>query len=485
MNYRIVIQILGLILTFLGIAMLAPLPFSFYYQSGDHFGIINSALITIAVGLISYFSMKNKSKNVKNDIRPKEGFAIVGLSWIFMSAFGSLPFILSGAIPNFTDAYFETMSGFTTTGASILSDIEALPKGVMFWRSFTHWLGGMGIIVLSIAILPFLGVAGMQLFKAEVPGPTADKLTPRVTETAKILWGVYFLLTFLQTILLMFGGMDLFDSLCHTFGTMATGGYSTKNASVAYFNNAFIDYVIIIFMILSGMNFSLHYRLLRGNFRDFFKNEESKFFLLIILVSALIITVDVYYLHISNINDSFRHSLFQVVSIITTTGYATKDYEVWSVSSHIILLLLMYVGGCAGSTGGGLKVVRLLLLLKYAYSEIKRLVHPKAVIPIRIGGVPVEKSIMTNIAGFFIVYVFIAAISILLITFFGVDFLTSFGAVSATLNNVGPGIGNVGPTENYSHLPIAVKWLLSFLMLLGRLEVFTILVLLTPTFWRK
>jgi len=333
--------------------------------------------------------------------------------------------------------------------------------------------------------LPILGVAGMQLFKAEVPGPTADKLTPRITETAKILWGVYFLLTVVETILLMFAGMNLFDALCHTFGTMATGGFSTKNASIAAYNNPWIEYIIIIFMIIAGMNFALHYRVLTGNFRDLFRNEEARYFLLIISIATVFLTFDIARHNMADFENAFRYGLFQVVSIITTTGYGTFDYEKLSYTTHFILLILMFVGGCAGSTGGGLKVIRTIILSKYAYSEIKRLVHPKAIVPVRFGGKAVDKAILANISGFFIIYMFISAISVLLITFFNIDIVTSIGAVAACINNIGPGLADVGPTDNYAFFHPVVKWLLSFLMLIGRLEVFTVLVLFTSTFWKK
>lgn len=485
MNYKIVIKILGLILIFLSFTMLLPLPFSYYYNSKDQASFITSFFITFLVGALAFFSFKRNIEKSQKDIHPREGFAIVGFGWIVLSIFGALPFVISGAIPSYTDAFFETMSGFTTTGASILTDIEALPKGILFWRSFTHWIGGMGIIVLSIAILPFLGVAGMQLFKAEVPGPTADKLTPRITETAKILWGVYFLFTIIETILLMLAGMNLYEALCHTFGTMATGGFSTKNASIAAFNNPVIDYIIIVFMIIAGMNFALHYRVLSGKFSDLLRNEEAKYFLLVIFFSTAFLTYDILRLNLANFSDAIRYALFQVVSIITTTGYGTFDYEKLSTTTHFILLILMFIGGCAGSTGGGLKVIRTIILTKYAYSEIKRLVHPKAIIPVRFGGKCVDKTILANISGFFIVYVLISILSVLFITSFQVDIITSIGAVAACINNIGPGLADVGPTDNYSHFHPVIKWYLSFLMLLGRLEVFTILVLLTPTFWKK
>ncbi|HOM05929.1 MAG TPA: potassium transporter TrkG, partial [Candidatus Kapabacteria bacterium] len=337
MNLKIVAKILGLILIFLSFTMLLPLPFAYYYDSQDQASFIFSFSITFLVGILAFFSTKRNLGASQKDIHPKEGFAIVGFGWVALSLFGALPYVISGAIPSYTDAFFETMSGFTTTGASILSDIEALPKGILFWRSFTHWIGGMGIIVFSIAILPFLGVAGMQLFKAEVPGPTADKLTPRITETAKILWGVYFMFTIIETVLLMFAGINLYDALCHTFGTMATGGFSTKNASIAAFNNPTIDYIIIFFMIIAGANFALHYRVLTGNYRELFRNEELKYFLLIIIFATAFITYDILRLNYVNLSDSIRHALFQVVSIMTTTGYGTFDYEKLSATTHFIL----------------------------------------------------------------------------------------------------------------------------------------------------
>ncbi len=485
MNLKIVAKILGLILIFLSFTMLLQLPFAYYYDSQDQASFIFSFSITFLVGILAFFSTKRNLGASQKDIHPKEGFAIVGFGWVALSLFGALPYVISGAIPSYTDAFFETMSGFTTTGASILTDIEALPKGILFWRSFTHWIGGMGIIVFSIAILPFLGVAGMQLFKAEVPGPTADKLTPRITETAKILWGVYFLFTIIETVLLMFAGINLYDALCHTFGTMATGGFSTKNASIAAFNNPTIDYIIIFFMIIAGANFALHYRVLTGNYRELFRNEELKYFLLVIIFATAFITYDILRLNYVNLSDSIRHALFQVVSIMTTTGYGTFDYEKLSATTHFILLLLMFIGGCAGSTGGGLKVVRSIILTKYVYTEIKRLIHPKAIIPVRFGGRAIEKNILSNISAFFIIYLLISVFSILLLTLFNVDIVTSIGAVAACINNIGPGLADVGPTDNYSLFHPFVKWFLSFLMLLGRLEIFTILVLLTPAFWKK
>jgi trk system potassium uptake protein TrkH len=480
MQYRSVIHLLGLLLCSLAVAMLLPLPFSFYYGGGDHYALLLSAGITTVVGFGAY-----KSTQLERTLRAREGFAIVTFGWLCFSAFGSLPYLLSGTIPSLTDAFFETISGFTTTGATILTDIEALPHGILFWRSLTHWLGGMGIIVLSLAILPFLGVGGMQLFKAEVPGPVADKLTPRVTETAKILWGVYLLLSGAQTLLLLLGGMTLFDALCHTFGTMATGGYSTRNASVGAYNSAYIDYVIIIFMFLAGANFSLHYRLLRGNWRVYRRDREFLVYLGIVGVATLIIGIDLWLNSYDNVADALRYALFQVVSIQTTTGYGTADYEQWSFSSQYVLLLLMFVGGCAGSTGGGMKVMRLHLLFKFSITEFTRLLHPTAVVPVRMRQVAIPRDVITNILGFFVLYIFLFALGVLIMTLLGLDILTALGAVAATLGNIGPGFANVGPTDNFSFIHPVGKWVLALLMLVGRLEIFTVLVLFSPAFWKK
>ena len=460
--------------------MLLPVPFSLYYGGGDHWALLISAAITAVIGLVVY-----RFTNLERTLRAREGFAIVTFGWIFFSLFGSLPYLLSGAIPSITDAFFETMSGFTTTGATILTDIEALPHGILLWRSLTHWLGGMGIIVLSLAILPFLGVGGMQLFKAEVPGPVADKLTPRVTETAKILWGVYMLFTVVETILLMIGGMTLFDALCHTFGTMATGGYSTRNASVGAYDSAYIDYVIVIFMFLAGVNFSLHYRLLRGNWRAYREDREFLVYVGLIVVATLIIGIDIWRNVYGNAADALRYALFQVVSIQTTTGYGTADYEQWSYSSQFLLWLLMFVGGCAGSTGGGMKVMRLHLLFKFAVAEFTKLLHPHAIVPVRMRQVAIPRDVITNILGYFVLFIFLFVSGVFIMTLLGLDILSALGAVVASLGNIGPGLNLVGPTDNYGFLPAAGKWVLCALMLMGRLEIFTVLVLFSPAFWKK
>jgi trk system potassium uptake protein TrkH len=465
---------------FLAAAMLLPIPFSLYYGETDYQALLISAGITLVVGFIGF-----KSTRFAKDLRPKEGFAVVTFGWLSFSLFGSLPFLFSGAIPSFTNAFFETISGFTTTGASILTDIERLPHGILFWRSLTHWIGGMGIIVLSLAILPFLGVGGMQLFKAEVPGPVADRLTPRITETAKILWGVYVLLSAAEAGLLMLGGMDLFDALCHTFGTMATGGYSTRNASIAAYNSAYIDYVVIFFMVLAGTNFSLHYRFLKRDFRAYFRNTEFLFFLSIIGMATVIVFADTFFNQYQNAAVALRKTLFQVVSILTTTGYSTEDYEKWSFGSQFILFVMMFMGGCAGSTGGGMKIMRIHLLVKFVFSEITRLLHPHAVVPVRIGQTAVPREVATNVLGFFVLSMLIFILGVLVMSTMGLDMATSFGAVAASLWNIGPGLGAVGPADNYAHIPLLGKWILGFLMLMGRLEVFTVIILFSPSYWRK
>jgi trk system potassium uptake protein TrkH len=480
MHIYLVVHILGFLLIFLSAAMLLPIPFSLYYGEGDFIFFIISALITFATGFAAF-----KLTRFDRDVRAREGFAIVTLGWISFSLLGCLPFLLSGYIPSLTNAFFETMSGFTTTGATILVDIERLPHGLLFWRSLTHWLGGMGIVVLSVAILPFLGVGGMQLFKAEVPGPVPDKLTPRVTQTAKILWGVYILISSLETSLLMLGGMNLFDALCHTFGTMATGGFSVKNASIGHYNSAYIDYVIIFFMLAAGTNFSLHYRFLKRQFNSYIKNNEFRFLIFLVCSATIFIGTNTYLQHYSNAETAFRKTLFQATSILTTTGYTTANFEQWAFSSQFVLFLLMFIGGCAGSTGGGMKIIRLYVLIKFVFAEIRRLIHPKAVIPIRVGNAVISRDIVRNILGFLALMIALFIGGVIVMTILGLDLVSAFGAVAATLNNIGPGLGSVGPTDNYAHIPMIGKWVLTFFMLAGRLEIYTVLILFAPSFWKK
>jgi len=477
-----VIKVLGLLLIIEGIAMWLSLPFSWYYGSDDFNAILNSGLITLGIGAFSFLLTFRKTNRAH--VGKREGFMIVSLAWVIFSIFGTLPFLLSGSIDNFTDAYFETMSGFTTTGASILNDIEAVPHGVLFWRSMTHWIGGMGIIVLSLAILPLLGVGGMQLFVAEVPGPVPDKLHPRITGTAKRLWGIYVLFTIIQTILLMLGNMSLFDALCHAFGTMATGGFSTQNASVANYS-PYIQYVIIVFMFFAGMNFTLHYFSLHGQISKVLKNQEFRFYALITFSASLVISLVVYLNMQIEGEKAFRDALFQVISIITTTGFVSADYLLWPHFAWLIIFVLMFTGGSAGSTGGGMKSIRILLLFKAAAVHLRKLVHPRAFIPVRYNGHAVKDDIIFSIMSFGLFYILIFVIGTILMSAIGLDMESAMGASIAALGNIGPGIGSVGPVENYASIPFLGKWILSFLMLLGRLELFTILVFLSPGFWKK
>lgn len=482
MNYKIIINIIGFLLILTGILMLSGIPFSIYYGHNDIISILLSSFITIFSGIILWFFTRNADKQ---QLGKREGYLIVTLGWLVMSFFGTLPFIIHGSIPSFTDAFFETMSGFTTTGATILVDIEKLPAGLLFWRSMTQWIGGMGIIVLSLAIMPLLGIGGMQLFSAEVPGITKDKFHPRVKETAKRLWGIYVLLTATETLFLVIGGLNLFDAINHSLTTMATGGFSTKNASTAYFDSPFVQYVFIVFMFFAGMNFTLHYYALHKNFDIFKKNSEFKFYISFIFGATLIIMFVHRPHHTFNIEESFRQTLFHVTSLVTTTGYVSSDYENWAPFSRIVFFILLFIGGCAGSTGGGIKFARHSLLMKNSWLEFKRLIHPRAIIPVRFNDKSVSLEIVSNVQAFFLIYILIFVVGALLLSILGLDFFTSIGASATCLGNVGPGLGVVGPVGNFSSLPDLAKWILSFFMLVGRLEIFTVLLLFTPAFWKK
>lgn len=492
-NLNIIAKAIGILLTIEGVFVLLSLPFSMYYSDPDYSQIhlfqpgrdfwpmLLSAAMMITVGLVLTWLYRHASTALSK----REGFIIVTSSWVVISFFGAFPFFLSGDIPSYTDAFFETMSGLTTTGATILNDIEAMPKGLLFWRSMTHWIGGMGIIVLSLAILPFFGIGGMSLFVAEVPGPTPDKLHPRITATAKRLWGIYVLLTFVETLLLMAGGMDLFNGLTHSFGTMATGGFSPKNTSIAEFS-PYIQYIIVLFMVLAGTNFTLHYLALHGRIKEVFRNEEYRYFLGILGVFTLLITSFLIFNGFAGWEESFRKGLFQVVSIVTTTGYITSDYLTWPVSLWVIIFMLMFIGGSAGSTGGGIKVMRQLLIFKNSFLELKRMVHPNAIIPVRFNQKTVGRNVIYNILAFFVLYLIIFALSLIVMSLvMGLDFETAVGSVAATIGNIGPGIGGVGPVENYAAIPAVGKWFLALLMLIGRLELFTVLILFSRGFWKR
>ncbi len=479
-NIRLIINILGLLWILNGIFMLLCLPVSIYYQDGDWNALALSGLITLGFGVSVW---KGASRKELGKFKKRDGYLIVTLGWITMSVFGSLPYLISGEIISFTDAFFETLSGFTTTGASILNDIESMGRGILFWRSLTQWIGGMGIIVLTVAILPMLGIAGMQLFVAEAPGVTPDKLKPRITDTAKRLWLVYVLLTVAELMLLWAGGMSFFDASNHALTTMATGGFSTKQASIAYFNSPYIEYVIVIFMFLAGTNFSVNYFALHGQFKKVWGNEEFRYYLKFTVVFVLLISMVIWSVSDNGFEKSFRNSLFQLVSIITTTGYVTADYTAWVPFITIFIFMLMFIGASAGSTAGGVKVVRHIILLKNSILELRRQIHPAAVLPVRLNKKAVTNEITYNVMAFMIIYFMVFAVGSLLMAAMGNDFLTSIGAVATCLGNIGPGIGTVGPVDNFAHLSDLAKWLLSFLMLLGRLELFTVLILFSPHFW--
>ncbi len=479
-NYRLVFNILGTLLLFNGALMMTALPFSYKHHE-SMFPLLAAGGITLLIGLI--FRMLTARK-LTLDMHMKEGYMVVTFAWIFMSLTGALPYVISGAIPSYTNAFFETMSGFTTTGASILSDIESLPKGILFWRSMTHWIGGMGIIVLAIAVMPVLGFGGMQMFAAEASGLTTDKLHPRITDTAKRLWIIYVLITGAQTAMLMFGEMDFYESLNHSMSTVATGGFSTNNVSLVN-ASPYTQYVVTFFMFTAGINFALHYFTLKGRLGKVFKNEEFKFYLIVVLILSFVVAIALLWKKELPAEQAFREALFHVVSIITTTGFIAADYEQWTPFLIYLIFVISFFGACAGSTAGGLKMVRVRLLLKDSALELKRLLHPRAVIPVRISGKNVPREVMANVLAFFFFYILIFGIGSMILTMLGMDLHSSMGSAVACMSNVGPGIGSVGAMDNYSHVPVAGKWLLSFLMLVGRLEIFTVLLLLTPGFWKK
>lgn len=479
-HFSIVMKVLSFLLVIEAVFMLSSLPFAWYY-SESMLPIMYSALITGGIGLVGWWSAGKKDRK---SIGKREGYLIVALTWVVISVFGALPFMFSGSIPDFTDAFFETISGFTTTGASILTDIEAVPKNILYWRAMTHWIGGMGIIVLTVAILPFLGIGGLQLMIAEMPGITPDKLHPRMTATAKRLWGIYVIFTVAEIGLLWLGEMDFFDSVCHSFATMATGGFSTKNDSVAGFS-AYSQYIIIGFMFLAGTNFTLHYFFLHRDFKKVFSNEEFKLYAWIVVLVTIFITVGLLVYANPGIEQAFRDTLFSVVSIITTTGFVTANYYAWPSFLWMLIFALMFIGGSAGSTGGGVKVIRHLLLIRNSWQELKRSIHPQGIIPVKYNGKSVSQQMIFNVMAFFLMYVLIFSGGTVMLSLLGVDFETSVGASIATLGNIGPGIGHVGPVDNYAFFDPAAKWILSFLMLLGRLELFTILIVISPAFWRR
>ncbi|MEC9376968.1 MAG: TrkH family potassium uptake protein [Candidatus Neomarinimicrobiota bacterium] len=479
MRIKTLLNILGALLSILGITMVVPIFISLGYGEPDWEGFLISSIICVIVGFPTWFITRHNQSLTNRD-----GFAIVTFSWVLAGIAGSFPFYFSGAIPNVTDAFFESMSGVTTTGASILNNIESLPHGVLYWRSFIQWIGGMGIIVFYIAVLPLLGVGGVQLFKAEVPGPVADKIKPRVRETAKVLWIVYVGITFAEIIALSVAGMSIFDAVCHGFTTMPTGGFSTKNTSIGYFESSIIHYIIIFFMFLAGVNFSLHFRAIHGDIKTYIKDKEFLAYLGGVLIVTLVVFSAVSFQGDSLNALNFRDSLFTTISILTTTGYSSADYELWPAFVQLILLALMFVGGMGGSTGGGMKVIRVMLLLKYAGHETRRMLHARALIPIRIGKQLIKEDVVRNTLGFFLFFMSAFILSTIVLASMGLDISSAIGAAASAMGNIGPGLGEFGPTDNYALLSPPGKWILTFCMLLGRLEIFTVMVLFSRTFWK-
>jgi len=484
MHKRFVINIISRILLIVCFILLLPLGWAVYDDA--HSQEVKAFISTIIFGILiagSFLFIFRIKKEDYQKINAKDGLAIVGLSWLCLSAFGAFPLYLSGVVATYTEAFFEIVSGFTTTGATIIVDIESLPRGILFWRSLTHWLGGMGIIVLYIALLPALGTNAFQLYKAEAPGLTMERVEPQIKETAKNLWSIYFLLSFVETGLLMFGGMPVFDALCHTFGTMATGGFSTRNASIGAYD-AYIQWVIIVFMFFAGTNFILHYLALKGRLKPFFRDEEFRFYFLLILI---LIPIFAGVLKQSgHAENSLRMAAFQVVSILTTTGYTTADFDLWPNILRYGLVLLMFIGGCGGSTGGGMKVIRILLSMKIALRSMVQAVFPNAILPVKFNTKPLSDKLVMAVLSYFVIFIGLFFLgSILFIFMESCDLVTAMTASISSLSNIGPGLAKVGATQNYAWVSAPGKWLLTFLMLAGRLELYSILILFIPSTWKK
>ena len=485
LNFRLILRFFGILLMVETVALLSAALVAVFYKERDGYYFLISAGITFVIGVSGILAGLKASPLIGR----REGSLIVTFIWVVFTLFGLLPFWISGSIPSFTDAFFETISGFTTTGASILNNIEELSHSILYWRSLTHWIGGLGIIVISLALLPVFGVSGTQLFVAESAGPTKDKIHPKINETAKRLFLIYIILTASESILLRFGGMGWFDAICHSFGTVATGGFSTKQASVGYWNSPYIQYVIAIFMLMSGVNFSLYYFGFKNKFRKLFENEELKYYLITLLTFSIIVAVSLIdfsgTFSFAKIEMAWREAFFNVTACMTTTGFATADYMFWKTFTWVLLLIAMIIGASAGSTSGAIKMVRIVIVVKYCYYEIKKMVHPNAIIPVKYNGLIVKADVITRVLAFVLLYLFTVAIGILILSMSGMGFQESIGGLITCLGGVGPGLGQVGPAGNFSTIPEFSKWFLSFIMLIGRLELFTVLVLFTPAFWRK
>ena len=480
MNITAILNIIGHVMKYEIILLLIPFFVALFYGQGDANAFLYTVLLMIPIALILI-----KIKGKKNEIYAKEGFLTVGLAWIVISFFGALPFVFSGAIPSLVDAFFETSSGFTTTGASILTEIQSLPKGILFWRSFTHWVGGMGFLIFILALMPTFSGNTIHLLKAESPGPTPGKIVPKIKQTAKILYAIYFVLTLIETIFLKSAGLSWYDSIIHALGTAGTGGFSNMNASVAAFNNPAVEWIITIFMLLFGVNFVLYFQLIRGNVKAFFKSEELKWYLIAVFASIIIIAVNIIPFNHGDVTKSIRDSAFQVSSIVTTTGYATVNFNLWPTLSKVILIMLMFMGAIAGSTGGGIKTIRIVIIFKAIRREIDKILHPRRVKSVKIDGNVVEEETISGVFLFIFAYIIISLIAIFIVSFDNFDITTTVTSVIATLSNIGPGLEIVGPAGNFSVFSDLSKLVLSFCMLAGRLEIYPMLILFSPSLWKK
>ena len=484
-NLRMVFRTMGALLLLETLFMAMAMGVSLWYKEADSSVFLLSTIITLAAGITGLFI----GRHAESRMGEREGYLIVAMVWVVFSVFGMLPYYLSGQVPTFTDAWFETMSGFTTTGATIIPDLNSITHGLLFWRAITQWLGGMGIIVLSIAILPIFGLNGMQLYAAEVTGLTYEKLSPRISDTAKMMWTTYIVLTLIEVGALWLCGMDLFDAVCHSFSTIATGGFSTKNESLAFYDSAAIHYIVTFFMFMSGINFVLLIYLLRGKARNVIKEEELRWYTIAVILFTLIITLGLYISRtgwtITQMERSFRDSLFTVISAMTSTGYTISDYMNWPLVAWVIIFFLMLTGACAGSTAGGIKWVRLSIIFKNGVAEFKRRIHPNAIVPVKLNKKNVPQQTINNIMAFMIFYVFIIVITVVVFCACGVNFDEAIGSAVSAMGNVGISIGQFGPSGTYESFPIIAKWMMSLVMLIGRLEIFTILLLFTKVLWRK
>lgn len=479
-NTRLILRIIGSLLLIESVMLLLCAGVSFFYGEDDLISFLQTAAFTTSIGAI----LIAVSKGAKKQLGRRDGFFIVALAWLIVSIFGTIPFYHSGYIPNLADAYFESISGFSSTGSTILDNIEEFPHGLLFWRSLSQWVGGLGIIVFTIAILPLFGVSSIQLFAAESSSPSYDKVHPRINVTAKWILSIYVGLTAIQIALLYLGDMSFFDSICHAFATTSTGGFSTKQSSVAFYNSTYIEYVFSFFMITSGINFTVFLLALSGKFQKVLKNSELKYYLASVTVLTLIITIGLHFTSNYGWEEAFRKSVFQIGSIHTSTGFATDNYMNWTPFLWGLLFIPMIVGACAGSTSGGFKCIRMVILSKITLHEFKRMIHPNVVLRVKVNDQTLPNTTQTTVLAFSFVFIIITIVSTLLMMAMGVDFLESFGVVISSISNMGPGFGKFGPDFSWSALPDLAKWLSSFLMLAGRLELFTILLLFTPAFWK-